>query len=796
MCEAVQHAHMKGLIHRDLKPSNILVTPIGEQSGESAAPMRGMLVKVIDFGVAKAISHTLTEKTIFTERGQIIGTPEYMSPEQAEMGATDIDTRADVYSLGVVLYELLSGTLPFDSKMLRRAGYSEIHRIIREVEPPKPSTQVNSAEGELARSISVARQADRGKIARELMRELEWIPLKALRKDRTRRYTSAEALRADVRRYLDGRPLEAAPESRWYLARKIMRRNRLQFGAAAVVVLTLTTGVVGTSLALSRAVRAEKQERTRAGELEQVSAFQEEMLRQIDSTLAGVQLVADIRKQFAASIAEDDELSAEERADHIDRFNAYVAHINGTDSATRLIDRSILAPAMKATDEKFKDQPRVNARLREALAYLYYQIGMYDQAMELQAEVLAVHREIFGESNIDTIISMNNWGHMLAKRQQFAEAEACFREIHEISRTSLGEDHELTLRSIGSLADSLVHQGKYSEAEKYLRQDLESSRRELGEGHPETILSMNNMGNFLLLTGEYAQAESCLRDALDLSRRCLGEDHRHTLLILNNLNIALQDQGKYEEAEIHVRQCLEATRRALGSEHPDVIPCINNLGMVLLDTGRFKDAEECFRQAIELSLEIFGENSLSTLKCLNNLGVVLQELQSNDEAEVVLQQAVKLAREILDEDDPNVLEPLNNMATLLVNQERHSEAERYLRDAVERSIEILGEGHPSTLTLVNNLGLVLHGQRKLDEAEQYLRKTLDMSRSILGDNDPETVCASTNLGELLAEQGRLAEAEAVFKENVVRGSQVLPSDNSEMFRIFCGLGTAQLGQSK
>ena len=691
VCEAVQHAHHKGLIHRDLKPSNVLVVEIEGR----AVP------KVIDFGIAKAIASERPASTLQTQAGVAIGTPLYMSPEQVA-GETDVDTRTDVYSLGVMLYELLAGDVPFDARTMRKAAMAEIQRIIRDETPPKPSMRMAQLASDRTATVAHARSATSERITSELRSELDWIPLMALRKERDRRYESPQALADDLRRYLDGRPLRAAPDSRAYLARKFVRRNKVPVAATAAVFVALSAGLGVALWQRGEAIRAQGAEKARADELKRVSDFQSQMLSQIDTTKAGVDLNKDVRTRFAAAL-EKAGVPEQERAARTDAFTRELGRVNSTDAAAALIDRTILRPAIQTIGEQFGGQPAVDAQLRHALAELYGRIGLNEAAVPLQESALATRRRVLGEEAPETIAAVGNMGGLLRAQGKFAEAEPYYREALEKFRRVLGETDQETIRSINNMGVLLAEQGRLADAEPFYREALEKSRRVIGEDHPLTITAINNMGVLLFNQGKAEEAEILLREALEKSRRTLGEEHPDTLLAISNIGGMLLNQGRLADAEPFLRDAVEIRRRTLGDDHPDTLLASNNLGILFLDQQKFAEAEPLLREVLAQRRRTLGDEHVDTLISIGNLGSMLRDAGRLAEAEPFYREVLEKRRRVLPDDHPHTLVSIGNMGVLLGRMDNHAAAEPFLLESFAERGRVLGDKDPLTVAAIGAL---------------------------------------------------------------------------------------------
>ena len=774
VCNAVQHAHTKGIIHRDIKPSNVMVCTLDGKPS----------TKVIDFGIAKATNAKLTEKTLFTEHRQLIGTPEYMSPEQAE-GSLDIDTRTDVYSLGVLLYELLTGSTPFSSKQLRSAAYAEIQRIIREVDPPKPSTRLSDVTGTLA-NVAARRHTEPRKLGMIIRGELDWIVMKAIEKDRQRRYETANGLGMDIRRYLAGEAVVAAPPGAAYRFSKFVKRHRAFVSAGSAVATALLIGVVAFAwqarvagqqrdLAVlaqqaadeqrDRAVKAEAQSKARADELAQVSEFQSTMLSQIDAADAGEKLIADIRDRFGKAM-EKDGVPPDQRATRTASFAKELEQVNATDAAVAMIDRTILQPSIKAINQKFKEQPAVDASLRHTLANLYMFLGMYPEAMTLQRLAVGTRRRVLGDDHPDTLLSQSQMADLLYFTAKIDEAIALQRDTLERCMRVLGPHHRDTLNVMGSLGNLLQGQGKFAEAEPLLRSTLEGRRKVLGSESRDTLAALNVYGLLLMMQGKPTQAEPYWREAYETGKRVLGPTDPDTLVWTANMGGLLSDLGRLDDAAKLYNEAAEGFRRVRGEEHPNTLGCMNSLALTLTRQGKLDEAERIVFRVLEAQRRTLGPEHPSTMHTMASLGTNQNMQGKLDEADATLRTALAIRRRTLGDAHVNTLDSMGSLADNLLLQERYAEADALLLERLNSGERAFGKDHFSAINACISYASSLVDQGHADLAEPYARRALDARRRNGKPGSLEVGQALNVLGIVLGESERLEESEVALREAV------------------------------
>ena len=781
VCHALQHAHHKGIIHRDIKPSNILVT-LQEGNPEP---------KIIDFGIAKATNAELTQQTFFTEFRQLIGTPAYMSPEQADQRGLDIDTRSDIYSLGVLLYELLTGATPFDMEVIKEGGYAEVLRILRETEPPKPSARV-SALVESAVDVAAARRTEARQLAALLRRDLDWIVLKCLERDRNRRYETANALAMDIRRFLSHEPVLAGPPSMSYRMGKFVRRNRVAVAAASLVAALFVLGVVGTTWGLVRALQEKARATEALEELEQVTAFQARQLSGLDTSLMGERIRAEVEARHRAAMVEagfDERAASAATAELEGMLDA----VNFTDVALTSLDENVFERALSAIERDFADRPLIKARLLETVADTLRRLGLLERAMAPQQEALDIRRRLLGEDHLDTLLSLNSMGGLLLDQGRLVEAESRYREAHERFWNTVGRDHPETIGSIINVGGALREQGKLSEAEPFYRDALDRSRRVLGGDHETTLIALNNLGGLLLDLGRLAEAEPYHREVLEKNRRLLGNEHARTLISINNMGFLLQRLGRYAEAEPFYREALDQRRRLLGEQHPRTLTSLNNLGVLLRDQGRFGEAEDSFRRVLDGCRRVLGEEHPTTLSSLANLGVVVRDQGRFGEAETHLKEALEKRRRVLGEEHPSTLQAMDDLGVVMHRQERWEQAEGLLREALERRRRFLGGDHPRTLASIDHVAVLLLDRGRSAEAEPYCREALEARVRVLGGEHPETLVSIATMGRFLLAVGRYGEAVALLAEHEQASRRFFTEGNApRLASLLVSLGRARV----
>ncbi len=571
VCHAVQHAHLKGIIHRDLKASNILVS----SESDEAIP------KIIDFGVAKAMSQPLTERTLFTEQGQLFGTPEYMSPEQADMANEDIDTRSDVYSLGVLLYVLLTGALPFDSESLREGGMEHIRQVIRETSPKMPSTRLKGL-GDEAPKVAKSRRTEVAALARCLRKELEWIPLRAIRKQRSERYQSASDLANDIGNYLRGAALIAGPPSALYRLKKSMRRNRALVTGMAAVLAVLTAGVVVSTFF---AIRAARQARIS----EAVSYF----LR-------------------------DDLLGA-------------VDPLKGARQGASL--ESLLGIAEESLEGKFEGEPLVEASIRHTLGNTFRNLGKYRAAESNLKRAVDLRKETLGASDLETLLYMHDLGWVHWKQGRYEKAEPILMEVVGGMRGLLSEVDKTLLMAISRLAWTHCSLGQYEQAETLQAAALKVVQRKLGPDHPYVPNHMEGLAGAYWGQGHSKKAVELCRKALDISIRNRGEKWVETANISNFLASMYTQLGRYSEALELNSKALETRRELFTEEHAETLISMSRQGLICRKMDQYEEAEQLLLQAEEIAHRVFGNDPRITERSVYDLIKLYEAWGKREEAE-------------------------------------------------------------------------------------------------------------------------------------------------------------------
>jgi tetratricopeptide (TPR) repeat protein len=710
VCRAIEHAHHKGVIHRDLKPSNILVTTV---DGMPHA-------KVIDFGIAKATTAGSSAEAPRTLAGELLGTPEYMSPEQASSRGMDVDTRSDVYSLGVVLYRLLTGRVPFESERLRRTPVPDLQRILLEEAPPRPSTLSGG---------------------RELRGDLDWIVLRAMDKDRERRYPSAAAFADDVERHLRHEPVEAGPPTMTYRLGKIIRRHRALVAGVAAVLAALVIGIVATSTQAVRATRAEDRARKEANAAAAVNEFLERMLTAADPRLEA----------------------------------------RGRDVTVR----EVLDRASREIGDAPMSAPEVEAGVRHALGSTYMSLGLYEEAEAHLARAVEVRSESEGaaaRSTLDSRLKLTSLHELQGERalaesllngiardvessapdpelrvaylelraglsvnrSRYEEADSVYSEIIALRRANLADAAATATEvaalafSLGELAEIKKRAGRLAEADSLGREAYDFARRARSGDHYELAATSARWAGILAEVGKMEEAEERYREAVAIASRVLGPDHRFIAEWMAGLAQVQTRLGRPEEAEANLRRAIDILDPQVENESGPLASLMGILATILQDRGKMDEALEFRLKALALQRSLFGDASSPVATAWNNLGATYRLMHRYDEAADAFLQALPVFRSLHGEAHPNIAVTLNNLGKTRLDQGRFEEGERLAREAIDMGDRVLPASHPGRSIFLATHGRAIAGLGRIGEGRAELRRAHAELAAAYGPDHPRT----------------------------------------------------------
>ncbi|MGA2190913.1 MAG: tetratricopeptide repeat protein [Steroidobacteraceae bacterium] len=673
-CEGVQHAHQKAIVHRDLKPPNILVVEV------DGKPMP----RIIDFGLAKATTPSLPNGNEFTLLGQFVGTPGYMSPEQADPGVQDIDTRTDVYSLGVILYVLLTGYRPFDLERGRRPPLDVVLRLLREEDPPAPSAKVASD-----RVACISAAATRGlgpkQLTQRLRGDLDLITLKALERDRARRYGTPSELAADLRRHLDDEPVIARPAGTVYRLRKYTRRHRVAVAIAAGLIVMLT----GFSVLQGLELRRTTQERDRANR-------ERDRATRITDFMTGMFKVADPSEA---------------------RGNSVTA-------------REILDQASNEIGTGLKQDAEVQSQMLHVMASTYLNLGIYSRAHDLAQSAFDMRRHLYGPTDPSTLKSMAQLGWILDRQGRISDAQKLAREALDDEVRVLDPADPLTLETEDHLVVIELDEGHFNEAERLARQVVLSATRALGGENSLTLQATSHLALALGRQARYAEAEDQYRKVLEVDRRVLGPDHPQTLAALTSLAWIVASQHRPVEAERLYREVLADQQRVLGPEHQYTVLTMTNLAALLTDAGRIAEGEKLEREVLAICLRTLGPDHPDTMNAKLNLSDTLLKENHIQEADVLQRDALAAQMRVLGPRDPGTLISQSNLAGILIREHRIEEAEKLASETFAVQSSTLGLQHPDTLDTLRILGKAMAYRDRYTQASALFRDTIDKLSAI------------------------------------------------------------------